>query len=279
MATIAVKRLLSAYLIQAYKLGSEFERLQVLKQNTLPEVIDSERELILAAPKRYGALFDNAIHAYGLLGRSIKSIDADRFIFAGFLSLTRKHHLLATLSAVRLHHVQAMMNLRQVLEAGAAAAYAIAHTDSADFAETLADGTLDASQKLNTKRYKWLEKHYPLGSNMIKNLKDQINLSAAHASVINTTLTLNLETTGERFPTTFFDIEDDFVVRSDLWFTTAVALGVMDLLHEVNRTVGSVKFADDFVPTFGALLQANERLRSEAMESDAYKRSQALRKE
>src|SRR6516164_11309174 len=39
-------------------------------------------------------------------------------MFARFFSLLKKHHMLALLSALRLHKVQTMINLRQVLEAG-----------------------------------------------------------------------------------------------------------------------------------------------------------------
>jgi hypothetical protein len=43
--------------------------------------------------------------------------------------LAEKTHMLALFSALRLHKVQAMMNLRQTLEAGAAAAFAIAEPE------------------------------------------------------------------------------------------------------------------------------------------------------
>jgi hypothetical protein len=94
-----------------------------------------------------------------------------------------KHHLLAVFSTVRLHHIQAMMNLRQVLENGACAAFAIANPDPAHFASTTPEGTLDASQKLTIKRCDWLKKHFPQGSSSIEAMKKMINTSTAHANI------------------------------------------------------------------------------------------------
>lgn len=105
------------------------------KQSTFGEIIDSEREMFLTASERYGDFFINASEFNVLLNEFIKSVDPDRFIFAMFLSQIRKHTTLALFSAVRLHHIQAMMNLRQVLEAGSCAAYAIANIDKSGFAD------------------------------------------------------------------------------------------------------------------------------------------------
>ena len=63
--------------------------------------------------------------------------------------------MLAFLSALRLHHVQAMMNLRQVLEAGAAAAYCIANPKVEDFVDIDEFGIMDPSKELTNKRYRW----------------------------------------------------------------------------------------------------------------------------
>lgn len=62
------------------------------------------------------------------------------------------------------------MNLRQVLEAGTCAAYAIAHIDPEVFADIDEEGLLDASKELAKKRYKWLEKNLKSGSDAIKRM-------------------------------------------------------------------------------------------------------------
>jgi hypothetical protein len=104
-------------------------------------------------------------------------------IFVLFLSQVRKHHTLALFSTVPLHRIQAMMDLRQTLEAGACAAYAIANTDPADFADKDQDRILNPTQDLARKRYKWLEQNFSVGSNAIKRIKESINKSAAHSNI------------------------------------------------------------------------------------------------
>lgn len=249
----------------------------MFKQSTFQDILNSEWAMVQSAPKRYGALFDNALQANSFLASAVKSIDADRFIFAGFLALIRKHHMLAILSVVRFHHVQAMMNLRQVLEAGACAAYAIQHTDADDFADTNVDGTLELPQKLVVKRYKWLAEKYPAGSDAIKRMKDHLNASASHANIVSTTLTLKYDKIDRTFPTTFFDEEDDFVVKSGLWNTANIGLGLVDLLYEVNRSVEAVKFVDDFGMQFRTFMSQNEHLKNEMMASETFKNIEARR--
>lgn len=77
-----------------------------------------------------------------------------------------------------------MINLRQVLEAGACAAFAVANPDHKHFVDTDAHGILDPSPKLARKRYAWLKQNYPAGSDAIERMKKQINLEAAHANLI-----------------------------------------------------------------------------------------------
>jgi len=105
------------------------------KQSNFGEILDSEREMVLRGEERFGAYYVNAVLFSELLSRFIKNVHPDRMIFATFLSQVRKHHALALFLTIRLHRIQAMMDLRQTLEAGSCAAYAIANTESADFAD------------------------------------------------------------------------------------------------------------------------------------------------
>jgi hypothetical protein len=72
----------------------------------------------------------------------VEEVNPDRMMFGRFFSLMKKHHMLALFSTPRLHKLQAMMNLRQVLEAGASAAFAVAHPEKDHFAETDKKGLL-----------------------------------------------------------------------------------------------------------------------------------------
>jgi hypothetical protein len=99
------------------------------KQSTFEEIIESERLMVLTAPERFGSFYDNALGANNLLQHGIVGVPLDRSFFAMFGSQIKIHHALAVFSFVRLHQIQGLMNLRQVLEAAVDAAHAIAHAD------------------------------------------------------------------------------------------------------------------------------------------------------
>jgi hypothetical protein len=98
---------------------------------------------------RYGRHYKHAWSATIYLTRCVETVDNDRSeVFGRLISLIKKHQMLAFLSALRLHHVQAMMNLRQVLEGGAAAAYSIANPNVEDFVDIAEFGIMDPSKEL-----------------------------------------------------------------------------------------------------------------------------------
>lgn len=241
------------------------------KQSTFEEIIESEKEMFLTATDRYGDFFVNASEFNILLNEFIKSVDPDRYIFAMFLSQMRKHATLALLSSVRLHRIQSMMNLRQVLEAGANAAYAIACTDEKDFADINEDGFLDASQSLTNKRYKWLNENYLDKSTFIRNMKNSINSSTAHSNIIYAHGNFRFEDGAKKFSTPFFDIEDEYLVKTDLWMIANVTMGIMDLFYGVNKDRNVLKFIDQFSSRLKALEEENHKLKALMMETDRYK--------
>ncbi len=243
------------------------------KQSNIEEILESERAMVLHAPERFRAYYDNAAGFANLFAHFLKSVDPDRFIFVMFLSQIRKHHLLALFSAVRLHHVQAMMDLRQVLEAGACAAYAIANTDKDDFADYSDDGVLSLTPRLTEKRYAWLDRNFQAGSRAIKNMKKAINASAAHANIVNAHMSFNLNSAARQFETPFFDAKDDYLIKTDLWQIGNIAMGLLDLFYGVNQNLGVLKFVDDFAPRLKALEAENHRLKAEMMATDRFQRA------
>ena len=119
------------------------------EQSTLEAIVESERSMFFDGEARYGPHFKLARAATMYLSVCVVSVEHDRSdTFGRLFSLMKKHHTLAFLSALRLHKVQAMINLRQVLEAGAGAAYAIANPDVRDFADIDAFNIMDPSKKL-----------------------------------------------------------------------------------------------------------------------------------
>lgn len=246
------------------------------KQSTFGDIIESERQMVLRGAERFGGYFINAFEFNNLFQQFIVSVDRDRFIFAMFLAQIRKHHTLALFSAVRLHHVQAMMNLRQALEAGSCAAYAIANPDRAGFADIDENEILDASKELTKKRYKWLDENFQEGSKAIKNMKDAINSSAAHSNIIFAHNGFRFNGEEGKFVTPFFDVEDDYFVKIDLWQIGNIAMGLIDLLYGVNQNFGVIKFIDELVPRLKSLEVENHLLKVELMNTDRYKNTTKL---
>jgi hypothetical protein len=245
----------------------------IFLQSTLEEIIDSEREMMLSAKVRYGKYYSNALACSLLLSKCVGSFDHSREMFARFLTLMKNHHLLALFSIVRLHKVQAMMNLRQVLEAGASAAFAIANPEKHHFAETTDLGTLDPTQELTRKRYQWLESNYKDKSDAIKMAKERINRLAAHANIVATHSIYRVEADGEIASVPFFDVEDEYLVNADLWQAASISLELMDLLYGVNQKHDVIEFIPGFANDIGSLAQATNALVAELRATDRYKKT------
>jgi hypothetical protein len=194
-------------------------------------------------------------------------------VFGRFLSLIKKHHTLAVFSALRLHEVQAMMNLRQTLEAGAGAAFAIANPDPANFVVADEHDILDPVPA--GKRYTWLDQNYPAGSTAIKAIKAQINSTVAHANLVSTHTTFRPDYEAGWFSAPFFDIEDEHYVKTDLWMIGDVALTLMHYFYEINEGRNVIKFVDNFWPLIQALGNRNDVLRTEIRSTDRFKQAMA----
>ncbi|HOI97675.1 MAG TPA: hypothetical protein PLA19_04190 [Candidatus Pacearchaeota archaeon] len=246
------------------------------KQSTIGDIIESEKQMALSGAECYGDYFINAFEFNNLLQHFIKSIDPDRFVFAMFLAQIRKHHLLAIFSTVRRHQIQSLMDLRQVLEAGSCAAYAIANPDQKGFADTDNNGLLDPNQKLTNKRYQWLESNFKAGSDFIKNMKGEINKSASHSNIVYAHTNFKFDGEKGQFNTPFFDFEDAHIVKTDLWLIGNIAMGLMDFFYGVNKNLDVIKFVDDFIPQLKSLEATNQKLKTELMNTERFKKAKGI---
>ena len=248
-----------------------------LKQSTFEEVIESERQLVLDADARYGEHYRNARACSIFLSRSIVSVELSHYeTFGRFFSQIKKHHMLALLSTLRLHKVQSMMNLRQVLEAGAAAAFAIANPEMHHFADIDEIGLLDPSKTLAQKRYAWLDEHFPEHSQSIKEKKELLNRATSHANIVSANQTFDVDEGLQNVAAPFFDIEDEYHVQVDLWLIASVAVELMALLYEVNQTRDGVEFAKDFPGHLKYAARQNDATHAEITSTDRYKRAMAI---
>jgi hypothetical protein len=250
-----------------------------LKQSTLEEIVASERQLVFDAQSRYGNHYRNARACSIFLSGSIVSVELSHHeTFGRFFSQLKKHHMLALLSTVRLHKVQSMMNLRQVLEAGAAAAFAIAHPEMLHFADIDQSGFLDPSKALAQKRYRWLDQHFAAGSQAIKEKKKLINRTTSHANIVSANQTFSVDDQRTNVTAPFFDIEDDYHVQVDLWLISSIGVDLMDLLYGVNQGRNAIEFTQNFPEFLNHVARQNDAIYAEITSTDRYKQAMSLSK-
>lgn len=248
----------------------------MMKSTPIPQLIKQEQQIMLDSEKRYTEYVQHAWAGHSLLHTFVKAGKADSFFFLIFLSQIRVNYLLAMLSASRRHHVQMYMNLRQVLEAGAIAAYAIGNHKTEDFAKITEIETMETPSELTVKRYKWLDEHYPTGSAQIKNLKAQIQ-NTAHANIIDAYRNFKVKKgiTVSEIHTPFFDQRNDFQMKADFWVLGNVVMGLTDLFYGINNDYKVLTFSDDFMPKLKALEAENKRLKAEITKTKKFKRADA----
>lgn len=250
-----------------------------MKQSNLSEILTSELRVFTTAPKKYGDYFSHALQSYKLLQRFVIKVSNPGWLFVAFLAHIRKHHLLALMSVVRLHHVQAFMNLRQVLESGANASYALVNPNSDDFANITPEDLLEVSDKVKKKIYRWLDQNYPKSSKAIKSMKKMMQQSS-HSNIIDVHRTFKYLRRGKHveLKTPFFDLENDFQIKSDLWVIANIAMGLMDLFYGVNLKYKIITFSPNFKKDLQSLEKENKRLKKIMMDSLRFKRADRIAK-
>jgi CRISPR/Cas system CSM-associated protein Csm2 small subunit len=78
-----------------------------------------------------------------------------------------------------------------------------------------------------------------------------------------------------RYYTPLFDAEDDYLVKTDLWQSAAVALELMDLFYGVNRGRDVITFHADFARYMERLVRTTDALLNEQKASERYKLAMA----
>lgn len=242
------------------------------KQSTLGEILESEKEMVLRGEELYGEFFINAQQCNNLLWHFIKTIDdTEKFFFPLFFSQVRKHHTLALLSSVRLHHIQTSMNLRQVLEASSWAAYAMAFSEEGRFCKRDATKIVKAEKSLSDKCYKWFETNFKVHSDRIQSAKKMINHSTAHSNVIYTFLNFKTKPINDPgFNLSYFDFHDEFHVHSSLFQIANIALAVLSLFSKVNQKYTIFTHIDAYAEQYDVLMSKNLSLRKQAMQSERF---------
>lgn len=237
----------------------------------LNEISATEDGFVASAAQEHGKYFEHAQYAIDFLHTFIKSTSYEGAFFLMFFAVVEKHIILGALSGVRMHHVQANFNFRYATEAGAWAAYALAHHDPSFFAAPEDDGTVEPTKDLKIKMYDWLDEKYPLGSASLKRFKESTNKLSTHANIVDAHR--NFADFGrEKISTTFFDRNEEHLIKTDLWSAANLAMGLLDLFYGVNRDYPQLVLQDDFLSRMRKLQNDNDTLKAEMMNHSRLKR-------
>ncbi len=246
------------------------------KADTLDDIIRSEHQMVVDGGKLYGEFFQNALDFQNLFHNFLISCPADHFVFCAFLGQIQKHSLLAILSTLRRQETQAMMNLRQLLESSALAAYSIGDGKYDDFLTKDNKDLFELSKKYKEKAYPWLDENYKLGSDAIKRMKDLINESSSHSNLVIAYRNFKLNPKSKFAEIPFFDFKDEYQTKTTLWQISNIIMGVMDLFYGINQQYKVLVFSPDFVERLKELEKVNDKLKAEMMSTDRYKKSLQL---
>ena len=219
-----------------------------LLRTNLQELIEEEVARTREARNRYGSFVDIAQSAIALLNTFVVSVGRRYFLAAAFMLSVKKSATLGFLSHIRAHTAQAEFNSRQLIEFCALTAYAIAHPDE-DVTRTNAEGEgFRAPKSLSNQAYFWLDDTYNHMSSLLKEAKNQINETESHANVYLTQFTFDWHSdfaASETFKGSFFDQEDDDVVRLYLMSHARLVLIVIEAIRQVARDHGGLVLIKD----------------------------------
>ena len=112
---------------------------------------------------------------------------------------------------------------------------------------------------------------------------NDLNDQNAHANIVSADATFRVGHTKDIVDLPFFDVEDEYFVKADLWRISSAAITLMDLFYGVTESVARatgrsvLEFRPDFPNTIEGLVAESNALQREIIGSDRYKA--AMRKE
>lgn len=247
------------------------------RTGTLTEIIEGEQDKALNALNKYGENFAHNLRVSQFLENFLADLKTPQDIFLRFYFSMRNFYLLTLFSIIRLHKVQASLNLRQLIEYGTDAAYSIAFPDMKGFAETDKYGIMDSTQDLKNKRYKWLNKNYKATSEAILRIKEPIQVSS-HSNIVDTNRGFKclLAENHTQIETSYFDFDDDYMEKASLWQLANTALAIVGLCYEINLNYNKIEILSNFAEEHAVLMQENQEIKDKFTQTERFKDADAL---
>jgi hypothetical protein len=228
---------------------------------TIYDLSEKENELIKESKRKYGNFFDNANNIVNFSWSFISNPRPESWIFHAFYTQCVKHLSLALLSVLRRHTIQAEQDMRQALESCVLTCYALKEPKENEFVYMLEDGTLQPKNKErhNKKRFKWIDENYKYHSDKIKYFKDRINDNFAHANFVNALMNVRHDFETGVFNSDYFDNNDIWLIKIQLWMISNNTLGMMELISMVLRDYPLAKIKPEFKDRMEIFWVINQR--------------------
>lgn len=237
-----------------------------------------EDELIQLSEDKYADYYIYSNRCLNLLMDFIDNISDEGQVFLLFLSQFQNSMCLSFLSTLRRHEIQAMMILRYALESSVLASYALYTTNINDFIKIDELGYAHEIRAVKNKANKWLEKNYPIHNEKIKKNKDLINDFSTHANIIPTFGNIDFSLFPEA-SVSFFDNEDELLIKQKLWWIGNIIVCLLDLYAEISKVTKIFNLKSNFYNEMKDLSILNNRLLNELQQNERFKRHEGIRLE
>lgn len=220
-----------------------------LLTTTLQALLNEEHQRTMNAQERLGTIVPIAQQGLAIMSASVVSVSTQNGVVAAFMLAIQKSVTLAFLAYIRAHTAQAEFNCRQAIEFTALAAYMLANPEIEllDHSDP-AHPTFLPTKKLAGKAYKWLECAEPELNDFLKDFKDRINDSTAHASIYVTHLTVDMDSLtdgGNAFTGSFFDNLGLNETRAFLMSLCRLIVLVVETMRRANEKSQGIGMKED----------------------------------
>lgn len=237
----------------------------------LLDLSKQENLLVEKAPSELGPEFVLAHDLVFFTDEFFVSVNHEALPYPALMFLTfhaQFHNalVLCLLSSVRKHNVQFHMMLRQALENGVLACYALFETNKDAFYKVNKYDIIEIDKNIKVKAYNWLEKNYKDRSDMIKHMKEYINELFAHAGSPDPS-NFHFDRSSSEFYTKFFDSDDILFAKIRLHLVGKTALVFLDLFAKIIKTIPIVSLVDDFSQKIDSFINESIQIENEIKSS------------
>ncbi|MFC1505198.1 hypothetical protein ACFL5W_01645 [Thermodesulfobacteriota bacterium] len=229
---------------------------------------EQEHKLIERAPVEYGDIYSNTHDLIFLSWNFLERIEHKGEAFSLFFGQINKTLIQCMLAAIRKHCVQFHAMLRHIIEYASLAAYSTYETDMHVFYHEDENKCLVPEEKTTVKAYKWLDANYPIHSGKLHQMKDTINNTYSHASILPTIHNLKFSQT--EVGLFYFDDTDKIFTEQYLWWIGDIIIGILELLYDLLQKNPVAIVTDNYLSTMNQLVRNSIYIRARLMSDPTF---------